>query len=86
MASVPRTDRIRRNLDWRHWPTRSIPHDYMLTHADTVLEDPKHPELEDQSLLAWGLAQNELGKNHSATVDILIGRDVDLGKKVEKFA
>jgi hypothetical protein len=84
MASIPRTDRIRRKLDWRYWPTRSIPHDYTLAHTDTILGDSKHPELEDQSLLAWGLAQSDLEQNHTATVDILSGRGVDLGKKLER--
>jgi len=84
MASNPRTDRIPRKLDWRHWPTGSIPRDYTLAHADTALEDPKNPELEDRSILAWGLAQSELGQNHSATVDVLSGREVDLSKKLER--
>lgn len=84
MASIPRTDRIPHKLDWRQWPTGSIPHDYIPAHADTVIESSKHPELEDQSLLAWGLAQSELGQNHSATVDVLSGRGLDLGRKLER--
>jgi hypothetical protein len=70
MASVPRTDRIRRKLDWRHWPTNTT-HDYGL--IEPLREDSHHPELEDQSLLAWGLAQSNLSKDHSATVDVLYG-------------
>jgi hypothetical protein len=84
MASIPRTDSIRRKLEWRHWPTRSIPHDYGLAHTKSILEEPKEPELEDQSLVAWGLAQSELGQNHSATVDVLSARGVDPSKEFEE--
>lgn len=80
MASVPKTDDIRRKLDWRHWPTTSIPHDYALVQPEPLLEPPTRPELEDQALIAWGLAQSELGKEAGATVDVLYGSGAGLSK------
>ena len=70
-----RRDRIQHSHDWRHWATSLTPD---LDHPGNLLQEGKnwknfdlppsfqissHPELEDEALIAWGLAQSSGTEN-----------------------
>lgn len=76
MDSFSRRIRLRGKLDRSLYPTNSVS-------DDDSQNDSLHPELEDQPLVAWGMAQSELKKDPSATIDVLYGRELDLSKIFE---
>jgi alpha-mannosidase len=85
MSERPRLDRIdsrRRKIDWLYWPDTSAQnkhrHDCNTTeHAESI---SSRPDIEDEELITWGLAQNPTSGDAEATVDILYGEGTDLRK------
>ncbi|PSN71711.1 hypothetical protein BS50DRAFT_234525 [Corynespora cassiicola Philippines] len=74
MNQEPRTDRIRRKLDWKFWPTSPVSGNF----SALDLHLSSHPELEDQALIAWGFAESEKYQGSKAKVDIYGGFDNNL--------
>ncbi|OAL49439.1 hypothetical protein IQ07DRAFT_568360 [Pyrenochaeta sp. DS3sAY3a] len=73
-----RNDRRRRPMiDWHYWPIASL--QPCAPSAPEQLDTPSRPEIEDEPLIAWGLAQSkEESKNSKVTVDLLYGEGANL--------
>lgn len=73
-----RNDRRRRPMvHWHYWPTASQ-QPYAPSTPDQ-LDKPSRPEVEDEALIAWGLAQSkEESKNSRVTVHLLYGEGANL--------
>jgi hypothetical protein len=82
----PKSDKTKPKIDWRYWPNAPIPND--LPEAEALLAHSSHPELEDSSVLAWGLEQCARSKEHCARVDVLEceGKDVRWVRNVDDEA
>ncbi|KAF2464693.1 uncharacterized protein BDR25DRAFT_241689 [Lindgomyces ingoldianus] len=80
MASPPSPTFLKqphRNRSWKQWPLPPLPPDSYQVSNDFELS--QYPELEDESLLAWGLKQSELEDSYfRATVTVLQGRGMEL--------
>lgn len=71
--------RVRKFEHWHHWPTDSFPAKYSDLRSSR-LEYSTNPELEDQSILEWGVNQSYSTKEPRAKVDVVFGRGTDLSK------
>ncbi len=81
VSSVPlmhRSDRIdrRREVQWQLWPKVACQHDDL----DAESLSCSHPDLEDGSLIAWGLRQSKDASGKGVQVDVLYGSGTDLRK------
>lgn len=80
----PRLDRIdsrRRKIDWQYWPDTSTQAKYTddsAAHASVL----SRPDIEDEALISWGLAQSQIAKDVETTVDVLYGEGIDLRKRL----
>lgn len=84
-APIPllrRSDRIdrRRDVKWQQWP--EMRRERYDLHDDLLQCD--HPDLEDGSLIAWGLQQCEDATGEGVEIDVLYGDGVDLSKEHEE--
>jgi hypothetical protein len=76
----PREDRIdrRRRMDWQYWPdTTSQQH---FAEQALYLNDSSRPDVEDDALIAWGLAQGNDTKGFNTSIDVLYGEGLHLSK------
>lgn len=79
-ATNTKSDRIdrryRSSIDWQYWPDVSGQRQY----ADTILDPAtmSRPDIEDDALIAWGLAQSEASKNQNVKIDLLLGEGINL--------
>jgi hypothetical protein len=75
-----RKDRIdrRRQIDWQYWPdTHTQPH----FAAQTVEADDKsRPDVEEDALITWGLAQRNGTKGLDTRIDVLYGEGAHLSR------
>lgn len=73
-----RHDRRRRpKIDWHYWPTAG--QHPSVSSVPVQLDIPSRPEIEDEPLIAWGLAQSENeSKCSKVTVDLLYGEEANL--------
>jgi len=84
-GTLPRFDRSgnRRSklkLDWYYWPDTSSQRKY--THDSAADSSTfSRPDIEDNSLIAWGLAQSQATDGAKTTIDVLCGEGVDLRKR-----
>ncbi|KAJ8107400.1 hypothetical protein OPT61_g8894 [Boeremia exigua] len=68
-----RNDR-HRNIQWQLWPrTARQPDDF-----DAESLECDHPDLEDGSLIAWGLRQSKDASGEGVQIDVLYGSGTDL--------
>ena len=73
-----RSDRIdrRRDVKWQQWPE--------MRNQQYELDDEslrcRHPDLEDGSLVAWGLQQSQNATGEGIEIDVLYGDGVDLSR------
>lgn len=77
----PRADRIdssRRKIDWKIWPEMDSFHAEASTKIISNSQIDR-PDIEDEEMIAWGLAQSEVISGAPATVDILYGAWPNLG-------
>lgn len=74
-----RSDRIdrRRDVKWQQWPKTP----YQQYDLDAESLKCNHPDLEDGSLIAWGLRQSQDAKGEGVEVDVLYGDGTDLSKE-----
>ncbi|KAF2469542.1 uncharacterized protein BDR25DRAFT_288446 [Lindgomyces ingoldianus] len=73
-----------RNPTWSHWPSTPLPADKSQLPKD--FEASQHPELEDGSLIAWGLEESRLvDPNSRATITVLqvCGLDIKWHENVD---
>ncbi|KAF2872052.1 hypothetical protein BDV95DRAFT_571294 [Massariosphaeria phaeospora] len=73
MSTSPVPDWVRRKQAGTRWPSNTHPHNSSPRDFLTGLSST-HPELEDQSLLAWGLEQSESIEGPRAQIDVLVSR------------
>jgi hypothetical protein len=74
-STTKRSDRIgHRPVKWQEWPKKARCHDTL----DPVSLSCSHPDLEDGSLIAWGLQQSKKSKGAEVQVDLLYGSGNDL--------
>lgn len=71
-----RSDRIdrRRGVKWQQWPKMTYQQDMV----DVELLNCSYPDLEDGSLIAWGLQQSQDANGDGVEVDVLFGSGTDL--------
>lgn len=76
-----RKDRVEkgRRVKWQQWPEFTCPLDDLDDHSLSC----SHPDLEDGSLIAWGLSQSALSTGDKVDIDVLYGSGTDLGKTCE---
>jgi hypothetical protein len=76
-----RFDRIdrRRKVDWQRWPDTSTQPQFV---GDSLAcaSISRRPEIEDELLIAWGLAQAHAATGAETTIDVLHGEGTDLRK------
>jgi hypothetical protein len=73
----------KRSPGWKQWPENAdLP---MEPRSLPGFENPSHPEIEDQSLLEWGLEQSAMSKEGLPTIDVLHGYESNLGKTSLSF-
>lgn len=73
----------KRREGWKQWPENAeLP---MEPRSLPGFENPSHPEIEDQSLLEWGLEQSAMSKEGLPTIDVLHGYESNLGKSSLSF-
>ena len=73
-----RSDRIdrRRDVKWQQWPEMRGQHHGL----DDESLRCRHPDLEDGSLVAWGLQQSQNATGEGIEIDVLYGDGVDLSR------
>lgn len=77
-ARFDRIDRRRRaRIDWQYWPAIGDQGQYVDKAYD--LDDPNRPDIEDDAVIAWGLAQCDGKKAAEVKIDVLSGNGIDLG-------
>jgi hypothetical protein len=78
LSLLKRSDRIDRVRDvrWQQWP--KVMHQHNTVDIDSL--NCSHPDLEDGSLIAWGLQQSQDSKGEGVDVDVLYGTGTDLSK------
>lgn len=75
-----RIDRRRRPLtDWQYWPDTTGQHDEATPNIPG-LEITTRPDVEDDAIIAWGLAVSEKSKDLNVSIDVLHGNGTNLGK------
>lgn len=74
-----RVDKNERTVDWTHWPDPKCQYDEM----DEQSLLCSHPDLEDGSLIAWGLKLSEQATGDKVEIDVLYGTGTDLSKSCE---
>ncbi|KAF2738089.1 hypothetical protein EJ04DRAFT_550098 [Polyplosphaeria fusca] len=61
-----------KKFNWRYWPSDPLPY-------ASSLDAPEffsfHPELDDELLIAWGLAVSQKDKEARANIDVLVSRE-----------
>lgn len=82
VSLLRRSDRIdrRRDVKWQQWPEMGC-QQYNLDEDSLKC---RHPDLEDGSLLAWGLQQSQSATGKGIEIDILYGNGIDLSRKNER--
>jgi hypothetical protein len=75
-----RKDRIdrRRQIDWQYWPDTHCQPQF----AEQTIEpdDKSRPDVEEDALIAWGLAQGNGTKGLDVGIDVLYGEGSHLGR------
>ncbi|KAF9697213.1 hypothetical protein EKO04_004933 [Ascochyta lentis] len=71
-----RSDRIdrRRDVKWQQWPETT----FQQNQLDAEWSDCSLPDLEDGSLIAWGVQQSQNATGEGVAVDVLYGNGTDL--------
>lgn len=87
-ATRRRADRIgakKRKISWQYWPTTSVDQIGETKLVDFHPNVQRHPDLEDEADICWGLAQSELhvARGPRAKVDVLYGDGNDLRKSYQ---
>lgn len=73
-----RPDRRQPNaLRWQHWPDLECKADGSTTPQPLQCS---YPDLEDESLIAWGLRKSAGASGHGIKIDVLHGSDEDLSR------
>ncbi|KAF2828409.1 hypothetical protein CC86DRAFT_465246 [Ophiobolus disseminans] len=76
-SRLDRIDSRRRKIDWQYWPDTNDQQKYLdASAAETYIRS--RPDIEDESLIAWGLAQAKATDGAQTTIDVLYGEGVDL--------
>lgn len=67
--------RYRAPVDWQYWPDVGGQQGYL----DTALEQDHvtRPEVEEEALIAWGLAKSEASNDQNVNIDVLLGQGTD---------
>lgn len=82
-ATQSRFDRIdrrrRARIDWQYWP--DIIAQLQYTKKSYDLDIASRPDVEDEALVAWGLAHSEGKQALDVKIDVLFGK----GEKLSKF-
>lgn len=75
---LKRSDRIarERGVKWQQWPETL----YQQDNSDAETLNCSHPDLEDGSLIAWGLQQSSHSTGEGVEIDVLYGNGTDLCK------
>ncbi|KAJ4377402.1 hypothetical protein N0V83_000227 [Neocucurbitaria cava] len=73
-----RIDRRRRpKIDWQYWPDTTGQHDDATPNIPG-LEITTRPDIEDDAIIAWGLAASEKTRDPNVSIDVLHGDGTDL--------
>ncbi|KAF1837364.1 hypothetical protein BDW02DRAFT_491758 [Decorospora gaudefroyi] len=73
VSGQPRKDRIvrGRRIDWHYWPDTNSQQHFAEQALD--LDETSRPDVEDDSLIPWGLAQASETKGGGTSIDVLCG-------------
>lgn len=73
-----RSDRIdrRRDVKWQQWPEMACQQNELDAESLTC----SHPDLEDGSLIGWGIQQSQNANGEGVEIDVLYGNGTDLRK------
>lgn len=76
VSLMQRSDRIdrHRNVKWQLWPKRTHRHDEL----DDESLSCRHPDLEDGSIISWGLQQSKDATGKGVHIDVLYGSGTQL--------
>lgn len=83
VSARPQVDRIdprrRKEIDWQYWPsTRDLHLDS--TNKTLELDLLDRPDIEDDTLIEWGLARSENATGRDVNIDVLHGNGVNLSR------
>jgi hypothetical protein len=65
--------------EWHQWPDTSTQHKY-INENNAGLGIFSRPDIGDESMIAWGLAQSHATDGSNTTMDVLYGEGLDLRK------
>ncbi|KAF2028024.1 hypothetical protein EK21DRAFT_114228 [Setomelanomma holmii] len=74
---IDRIDNRRRKIDWQYWPNTDTQQDYK-DESRSHAAHSSRPDIEDEAIIPWGLAQSQAPRNESTTIDVLFGEGTAL--------